>query len=194
MSCVKCGGEGSAGRADSAHCTNCSTDHEWASMLDAIQGGNAASPQLDFNERTENSGDASRQQPENPTAIEEPELDSMPKPAPTVSPFAELQGDAQNSAATSETLVDDSMLRAIEELAKSLETVSEVEEARARYADDVVEATESELDGSAPSSQPRYATEEATQQTSDSLAASVDELSSPAATMSSVGQKADPFA
>lgn len=193
MSCVTCG-EASTRRDDSAHCTNCSTDHGWASMLDTIQGGNAASPQLDFDEQTENSGDASRQQPEIPTAIEESESDSIPESAPTLSPFAELHEDAPTSAAVSETLVDDSMLRAIEELAKNLETVSEVEEARARYADDVVEATESKMNASAPTSQPRYATEEATQQTPDSLAASVDELLSRAATTTSASQKADPFA
>ena len=194
MSCVTCGGEGSTRRADSAYCTNCSTDHEWASMLDAIQGGDSPSPKLDFDAPEEDAGDASRQQPTDPTAIEESESDSMPEPAPTLSPFAELQGDAQTSAATSETLVDDSMLRAIEELAKSHEAVTGVDEVRARYADDVVEATDSELDASAPTSQPRYATEEATQQTPDSLAASVDELLSPAATTTSVSQKADPFA
>ncbi len=208
MSCVTCGSEGSVRRDAAVYCTSCATRRDWGTVLEAVQNPRGKNSPIMFDEPNDEA--------DSPTVpiderVEVPVTDepilapaaaaSSAQPSvATESPFAVLHGDAKPVDTTKgESLVDESMLKAIDELTKSLEVLPTAEETRAQYASSQGDAAEhdavepalalaSQVIASAGESlpAPRYATPELGEQTEDPVAV-------PAATASQNGHKADPF-
>jgi hypothetical protein len=151
MSCVTCGGEGSVRRDAAVYCTSCATRRDWGSLLEVVQnprGTNspivfdvpkdeAVSPVVPLNELVPvpvSDGPASAAAPVRSPV--QPVVEEAP-------PLAVLKGEAKPwDASNAETLVDESMLKAIDELTKSLEALPSAEEVRAQYAADESEIAE----------------------------------------------------
>ncbi|VAW03790.1 hypothetical protein MNBD_ACTINO02-791 [hydrothermal vent metagenome] len=208
MSCVTCGSEGSVRRDAAVYCTSCATRRDWGTVLEAVQNPRGKNSPIMFDEPNDEADSSTVPIDER---VEVPVTDE-PILAPTAavssaqpsvateSPFAVLHGDAKPVDATrGESLVDESMLKAIDELTKSLEVLPTAEETRAQYASSQGDAAErdaaepalalaSQVIASAGESlpTPRYATPELGEQTEDPVAV-------PAAMASQNGHKADPF-
>jgi len=209
MSCVTCGSEGSVRRDAAVYCTSCATRRDWGTVLEAVQNPRGKNSPIMFDLPDDEADSPATPMSE---SVEVPVTDE-PTPAPTAgassaqpsvatkSPLAVLDGDAKSLDATrGESLVDESMLKAIDELTKSLEVVPSAEETRAQYASSQSDAAErdavdpalalaSQVIAAASESPPtpRYATPEPVDQTEDPVAV-------PAAMASQNGHKADPFA
>jgi hypothetical protein len=145
MSCVTCGGEGSVRRDAAVYCTSCATRRDWGSLLEVVQNPRGTNSPIVF--------DVPEDEAVSPV-VPLSELVGVPvsdgpagTPAPVrlpvqpaveeASPFAVLNGEAKPwDASTAETLVDESMLKAIDELTKTLEVLPSAEDIRAQYAAD----------------------------------------------------------
>ncbi|NOX22049.1 MAG: hypothetical protein GXP36_03030 [Actinobacteria bacterium] len=212
MSCVTCGSEGSVRRDAAVYCTSCATRRDWGTVLEAVQNPRGKNSPIMFDEPNDEADSSTvpiNERVEVPVtdepilapaaAVSSAESSAEPSVA-TESPFAVLHGDAKPVDATKgESLVDESMLKAIDELTKSLEVLPTAEETRAQYASSQGDAAEhdavepalalaSQVIASASESlpAPRYAAPELGEQTEDPVAV-------PAAMASQNGHKADPF-
>ncbi|GBE24293.1 hypothetical protein BMS3Bbin02_00563 [bacterium BMS3Bbin02] len=199
MSCVTCGGEGSVRRDAAVYCTNCATRLDWGSMLEAIQDPRGKSSPINFDLPKDDS--VSPVVPLGELVGVPVGNEPMPSPTPfiasslpsgeAVSPFAVLHGEAKPRVADqTETLVDDSMLQAIDELTKSLEALPSAEDVRTQYASAEGDAVE------------RYAIDPALARvshvdpsTNESVRAPRYAAPEPAVVAGAIdnGQKADPF-
>jgi hypothetical protein len=125
MSCVTCGGEGSVRRDAAVYCTTCATRRDWGSMLEAVQTPRGKNLPIEFDLPQDNSVSSSQ-----------PSVEKG-------SPLAVLHGETKPWVADqTETLVDDSMLQAIDELTKSLEALPSAEDVRTQYASAESDAVE----------------------------------------------------
>ncbi len=132
MSCVTCGGEGSVRRDAAVYCTTCATRRDWGSILEAVQSPRGKNLPIEF---------------------DLPKDDSVSSSQPSVekgSPVAVLHGETKQwDAGQGETLVDESMLEAIDELTKSLEDPPSAEEVRTQYVSTESDAAERDATDSA---------------------------------------------
>lgn len=151
MSCVTCGGEGSVRKDAAVYCTSCAMRRDWGSLLEVVQNPRGTNSPIVFDVPKEEAkspvvplselvGVPVTDQPASVPTLAEPPIRPAVEEA---SPFAVLNGEAKPwDASNTETLVDESMLKAIDELTKSLEVSPSAEEVRAQYAADESDVAE----------------------------------------------------